>query len=257
MARKKQDKILELAEEVFQSRNRLKGFLTLLLNRVMAQEVAAHVGAAPHERNARRRRGYRNGTKPRTLKTRVGKLKLSVPQTRNCEPYHPSVFVKWRRYERDLLVACAEMYFQGVSTPRVQGVLEQLCGPHVSPMTASRVASELDKKLKTFRNRRLTGHIYPYLMIDARYEKVRVDGHVVSQAELVVTGFNELGHREILDWRVGDSESEETWDHLFRDIKERGLAGVRLIVSDAHHGIIAAMNRHFQGVHLAEVPEVF
>ena len=248
MAHKKDDKVLELAQEVFQNRDGLKGFLELLLNQVMGEEVTAHVGAEPHERKAPGRRGYRNGAKPRTMKTRVGELNLSVPQTRNCEPYHPSMFAKWQRSERALLVACAEMYFQGVSTRRVQEVLEEMCGTGISSMTVSRVASELDEKLTMFRDRRIIGHIYPYLMIDARYEKVRVDGHVVSQAVLVVTGFNESGRREILDWRVGDSESEETWGELFRDLKDRGLQGVRLIVSDAHQGIIAAMKRHFQGV---------
>lgn len=248
MAQKQNDKILELAQEVFETRDGLKGFLELLLNQVMGEEVTAHVGADPHERKASGRRGYRNGTKPRTLKTRVGELNLSVPQTRNCEPYHPSMFARWQRSERALLVACAEMYFQGVSTRRVQAVLEEMCGTDISSMTVSRVASELDEKLREFRDRRLTGHVYPYLMIDARYEKVRVDGRVVSQAVLVVSGFNELGRREILDWRVGDSESEETWGELFRDLKDRGLQGVRLIVSDAHQGILAAIKRHFQGV---------
>jgi len=214
----------------------------------MGEEVTAHVGAEPYERKVSGRRGYRNGNKSRSLKTRVGELNLSVPQTRNCEPYHPSMFAKWQRSEQALLVACAEMYFQGVSTRRVQGVLEEMCGTDISSMTVSRVVSELDEKLTTFRDRSLSGHVYPYLMIDARYEKVRVDGHVVSQAVLVVTGFNESGRREILDWRVGDSESEETWGELFRDLKDRGLQGVRLIVSDAHQGIIAAMKRHFQGV---------
>jgi len=248
MTRKHDDKVLELAQAVFETRDGLKEILELLLNQVMGEEVTAHVGAAPNERKAPGRRGYRNGTKPRTLKTRVGELNLSVPQTRNCEPYHPSMFVKWQRSERALLVACAEMYFQGVSTRRVQSVLEEMCGTDISSMTVSRVASELDEKLSVFRGRRLSGHVYPYLMIDARYEKVRVDRHVVSQAVLVVSGFNELGRREILDWRVGDSESEEAWGELFRDLKDRGLEGVCLLVSDAHPGIIAAMKRHFQGV---------
>jgi len=248
MAQQQNDKILELVQDVFQRRDGLKDFLELLLNQVMGEELTAHVGAKPHERKPACRRGYRNGTKVRSLKTRVGELNLTVPQTRDCDPYHPSMFAKWQRSERALLVACAEMYFQGVSTRRVQEVLEEMCGTGVSSMTVSRVASELDEKLSTFRDRNLSGHVHPYLMIDARYEKVRVDGHVVSQAVLVVTGFNESGRREILDWRVGDSESEETWGELFRDLRDRGLQGIQLIVSDAHQGIISAMKRHFQGV---------
>ena len=140
------------------------------------------------------------------------------------------------------------MYFQGVSTRNVRNVLEQMCGGDISSATVSRVAQELDEKLLTFRNRRLGATDWPYVHIDARYEKVRVDGRVVSQAVLVAVGFTGEGRREVLDWRVGDSESESTWGALFRDLKDRGLGGVKLIVSDAHGGIRAAMARHFQGV---------
>lgn len=126
--------------------------------------------------------------------------------------------------------------------------LEAMCEGDISSMTVSRVAQELDEKLTTFRQRRLDAWEYPYLHIDARYEKVRVDGRVVSQAVLVAVGFTSEGKREILDWRVGDSESEETWGELFRQLKDRGLRGLKLLTSDAHKGIVAAMRRHFQGV---------
>jgi putative transposase len=115
-------------------------------------------------------------------------------------------------------------------------------------MTVSRVASELDERLAEFRGRRLDRTSYPYVMVDARYEKVRVDGRIVSQAVLVVAGFTATGRREVLDWRAGDSESEPCWGELFRDLKDRGLGGVKLVVSDAHGGIRAALARHFQGV---------
>jgi len=140
------------------------------------------------------------------------------------------------------------MYFQGVSTRKVQEVLQAMCGLEVSSATVSRVAAELDEKLATFRTRRLDETDYRYLIIDARYEKVRVDGRVVSQAVLVTAGVTCGGRREILDWRVGDSESESTWGEVFRTLKDRGLKGLELIVSDAHGGIRAAMARHFQGV---------
>jgi transposase-like protein len=213
----------------------------------MAAEVAGHLGAAPHERSEARR-GHRNGTKPRTLKTRVGELELDVPQVRGCEPYHPSLFNKWQRSERALLVACAEMYFQGVSTRDVREVLGAMCeGGEVGAMTVSRVAAELDGKLAEFRSRRVDAHAYAYLKADARYEHVRVDGRVVSQAVLVVVGYTERGRREVLDWRVGDSESEACWGECFRSLKDRGLRGVGLVVSDAHRGIRAAAARHLQG----------
>lgn len=156
------------------------------------------MGADPHARNDGRR-GDRNGTKPRTLATRVGELALSVPQVRECEPYHPSMFARWQRSERALLVACGEMYFQGVSTRNVQHVLQEMCGLDVSSMTISRVAAELDEKLTAFRCRRLDHTAWEYLMLDARYEKVRVDGKVVSQAVLTVVGFTACGRREVLD----------------------------------------------------------
>ena len=247
MAKLDSDVVGRLLQEVFSHRDGAKRLLEHLLNQAMQTEASQHVGAERHERSVDRR-GYRNGSKPRRLNTRVGELTLDVPQVRACDPYHPSMFARWQRSERALLVACAEMYFQGVSTRNVRNVLEQMCGGDVSSATVSRVAQELDEKLLTFRHRRLDATEWPYMHIDARYEKVRVDGRVVSQAVLVAVGFTSEGQREVLDWRVGDSESEETWGDLFRQLKDRGLKGLRLLTSDAHKGIIAAMQRHFQGV---------
>lgn len=241
------DVLGQLLQEVFAEPDGAKRLMEYLLNQAMQVEVAKHVSAEPHQRSESRR-GHRNGFKPRTLKTRVGQLELQVPQVRGCEPYHPSMFAKWQRSERALLVACAEMYFQGVSTRNVREVLEVMCEGDISSATVSRVAQELDEKLLTFRHRRLDATEYPYMHIDARYEKVRVDGRVVSQAVLVSVGFTSEGRREVLDWRVGDSESEETWGEMFRQLKDRGLKGLRLLTSDAHKGIVAAMARHFQGV---------
>ena len=247
MTEQHDDRILELAQELFSERDGARRLLEALVNQVMEAEVSEHLGAGRHERSAERR-GWRNGSKPRRLKTRSGELALRVPQVRQTEPYHPSLFARWQRSERALLVACAEMYFQGVSTRKVQQVLDQMCGCEISSMTVSRVAAELDEKLAEFRCRRLDGHQYRYLMIDARYEKVRRAGGMTSEAVLVVAGFNEQGGREILDWVNGDSESAATWGDLFRKLKERGLRGVELVVSDAHEGIRAALERHFQGV---------
>jgi transposase-like protein len=240
------DVIVGALQEAFAHKDGLKRLLEVVVNAAMRDEAAAHVGAAPHARSPDRR-GHRNGTKPRTLSTRVGELALSVPQVRGCDPYHPSMFHKWQRSERALLVACAEMYFQGVSTRNVRDVLEAMCGGDVSAMTVSRVAQEVDEKLSAFRDRRLDGAAYPYVMVDARYEGVRVDGRVVSQAVLVVVGVTAQGRKEVLDWRVGDSESEDTWGDVFRSLRDRGLRGVTLVVSDAHAGIRAALKRHCQG----------
>jgi transposase-like protein len=235
-------------QRLFAEQDGLKRFLEAVIHQAMAVEVDDHLQAGHHERTESRS-GYRNGSKPRRFKTRAGELELSVPQVRGCEPYHPGFFNKWQRSERALLVACGEMYFQGVSTRNVREVLETMCeGVDLSAMTVSRVAQEIDEKLSAFRARRLDANAYPYLKVDARYEKVRVEGKVISQAVLVVMGFTQAGKREILDWRLADSESEASWSELFRDLKDRGMSGVKLLVSDAHRGIIAAANRHLQGV---------
>jgi putative transposase len=240
------DGLGELLQGVFAREEGPRLLLRALARAAMEAEVGAHVGAAPHERSESRV-GRRNGTKPRTLRTRVGELELDVPQVRGCEPYRPGLFNKWQRSERALLVACGEMYFQGVSTRNVREVLGAMCEGEVSAMTVSRVAQELDEKLSAFRSRRLDHTAWSYLMLDARYEKVRVDGKVVSQAVLVVVGFTCQGRRKVLDWRVCDSEAEQHWGECFRSLKDRGLSGVSLVVSDAHRGIRAAVARHFQG----------
>ena len=240
------DRIGDLLHEAFSGRDGLKRLLEAVIQIGMREEVGAHLGAGEHERSAGRA-GYRNGSKPRKLKTRAGELELAVPQVRGCEPYHPSLFARWQRSERALLVACGEMYFQGVSTRNVQSVLAEMCGLELSAATVSRVASELDEKLSAFQERRLDHAGWRYLMLDARYEKVRVGDRVISQAVLVTVGFTEAGRREVLDWRVADSESEESWGQVFRSLKDRGLRGVRLVVSDAHSGIRAAIGRHLQG----------
>jgi len=232
--------------DVFKQEDGLKLVLQALCQQLMSREVQEHVGAGFHERRDDRR-GYRNGSKPRKLLTRVGEVELEIPQVRDCEPYHPSLFNKWQRSERALLTACAEMYFQGVSTRNVRKVLETMCGGEISSTTVSRVASELDEKLAQFRCRRLEHTAWSYLMIDARYEKVRVEGKVISQAVLVLVGFTEEGRREILHWAVADSESEQCWSEVFKSLKDRGLKEVKAVVSDAHRGIRAALNRHFQG----------
>lgn len=232
--------------EVFKQQDGLKLFLQAVCQQLMSQEVHQQLGADLHERSEQRR-GYRNGSKPRKLCTRVGELELEVPQVRGCEPYHPSLFNKWQRSERALLTACAEMYFQGVSTRNVRRVLEAMCDGEISSSTVSRVAAELDEKLESFCSRRLDHVDWSYLMIDARYEKVRVEGRVISQAVLVVVGFTGQGRREVLHWGVCDSESEQCWGEVFKSLKDRGLNSVKLVVSDAHRGIRAALARHFQG----------
>ena len=160
MAKLDSDVIGQLLQEVFTNRDGLKELLEQLLNQAMQAEVADHVQADVHERSEQRR-GHRNGYKPRTLQDPRGRAGVGGAAGSGCEPYHPSMFAKWQRSERALLVACAEMYFQGVSTRNVREVLEAMCDGEISSMTVSRVAQELDEKLLTFRHRRLDGDGVP------------------------------------------------------------------------------------------------
>ncbi len=218
----------------------LKLMLETMAKAVMDAGVAQHLGADRHERTEGRK-GHRNGYKSRTLKTRVGELELDVPQVRGTEPYSPLFFAKWERSERALLVSCAEMYFMGVSTRKVKHVLKKMGGFSLSASTVSCVAQELDEKLSEFRERRLDEREWPALMVDACYVKVRSHGRVRKQAVLVVAGINDDGRREILTWRLADVESEDTWTEVFRELRQRGVTGVELVVSDGHQGIQAAV----------------
>lgn len=224
----------------------LRNMVRTVLQSLLEEEMEHHVGAARHERSSERV-AHRNGYKPRTIKSRVGAITLEVPQVRGGEPYHPSMFARWQRSERALLVACAEMYFLGVSTRKVSDVLEKMGGFSLSATTVSRVAMELDEQIAQFRERRLEHHTWAYLIVDACYLKVRRGQRIVSMAVLVVGGVNEQGEREILTWRVGDVESEQTWGEVFRELKRRGLHGVERVVSDGHEGIQAAVAKHFLG----------
>ncbi len=224
-----------------------KTMIEVMAQRVMEEELARHLGAERHER-VPSRRGHRNGYKPRSFNSRVGKLALQVPQARGVEPYSPMLFAKWERSERALLVACAEMYFMGISTRKVKKVLEKMGGFELSASTVSCVASELDEKLTEFRQRRLDDHVWPYLMVDATYVKVRKQGRVRNQAVLVVSGVNDAGQREILTWRIADVESEDTWSEVFRELRQRGVNGVEWLTSDGHKGIQGAVRTQFTEV---------
>lgn len=247
MATRKQCEEYESEIQAHANGDLLRDMMRTVLQSVLEEEMEYHVGAARHARSAQRV-AHRNGYKPRTIKSRVGEIELDVPQVRGGEPYHPSMFARWQRSERALLVACAEMYFMGVSTRKVSDVLEKMGGFSLSATTVSRVAMDLDEHIGQFRERRLEHHTWPYLVVDACYLKVRRGKRVVSQAVLVVGGVNEKGEREILTWHVGDVESEETWGDVFRELKRRGMGGVEVIVSDGHEGIQAAVAKHFAGV---------
>jgi transposase-like protein len=225
------------------------GFLREIVERMVQQileaEMTEHIGAAPYQRTEKRT-GQRNGYKPRTLRTRVGTLNLLVPQDREGT-FSTRLFFRYQRNEKALVLALMEMYVEGVSTRKVKEVTEELCGTSFSKSLVSSLAGSFDAELEAWRNRRLEAKAYPYLFVDARYEKVRVDSRVVNQGVLAVSGVRDDGMREILTVEVTDTESEATYQELFRSLKSRGLSGVELVVSDDHEGLKAAITRHFQG----------
>ena len=218
--------------------------MELLLNEAMKLERSAVLGALPYERTPGRR-GHANGFKPKTVHTRVGDLELAVPQTRDV-PFYPSSLERGQRSERALKLAVAEMYLQGVSTRKVTAVMQELCGLDVTSMQVSRAVQALDEELTKWRNRPL-GEI-PYLLLDARYEKVRVGGAVTSCALLVAVGITPDGQRSILGVSVSLSEAEVHWREFIASLQSRGLHGVRMITSDDHAGLREALAARFSGV---------
>ncbi|MFZ0792100.1 MAG: IS256 family transposase [Chromatiaceae bacterium] len=236
-----QDVLDVLADHGFQG---LAEALQILFNEVMKVERSAVLEARPYERTPRRR-GYANGFKPKTLQTRVGPLALAVPQTRGVE-FYPTALERGARSERALKLAVAEMYLQGVSTRKVSAVMEELCGLEVTSTQVSRAMQMLDDTLTAWRERPL-GEI-TYLMLDARYEKVRLNGTVVSCALLVAVGIAPDGRRTILGLSVSLSEAEVHWRDFLAQLQQRGMHGVRLVVSDDHAGLGAAREARLAGV---------
>jgi putative transposase len=236
------DSIMELlAEHGFEG---MAQAIEILFNEAMKLQRNAALGALPYQRTADRR-GHANGFKPKTVKSRLGTLELQVPQTRGVE-FYPSVLERGVRSERALKLAVAEMYVQGVSTRKVAAITQELCGLDVSSTQVSRAAALLDEELAAWRNR-LLGEI-PYLILDARYEKIRHGGSVVPCAVLVAIGITPDGKRTVLGVSVSLSEAEVHWREFLASLQDRGLHGVRYLVSDDHAGLGAARQARFPGV---------
>ena len=223
----------------------LDSAVAILINEAMRIERSKALGAKPWER-IDTRQGYANGYKDKTVNSRLGKLDLHVPQVRGDVQFYPSVLEKGLRSERALTLAMAEMYVNGVSTRKVTNVLKELCGLEITSAQVSRATKLLDEELVKWRHRPLG--VVPYLQLDARYEKVRNDGSVVSCAVLVATGVTEEGKRSILGVSVSLSEAEPHWRQFLEQLKERGLHGVKMITTDDHKGIKAALKATFTGV---------
>lgn len=245
MARKGQGiGIVEGLQAGFGGEDFLRELVERTVQQVLEAEMTSFLGAGTYERNGERR-GWRNGYKPRTLKTRVGELELMVPKDRDGE-FQTELFERYQRSEKALVLAMLEMYVGGVSTRKVSAITEALCGLEVSKSQVSALTQQLDAEIQAWRTRQLT-QAYPYLVVDARYERVRQGGSVVSQGVLIVCGIDERGYREVLGCWVAESESEASWGGVFAELKQRGLQGVRYVVSDDHAGMVKAIGRHFQG----------
>lgn len=245
---KKQSMSLDQALQVILATdgdNPLRQMLEFMVQSALEHEMAEHLGADRYERSDERL-GYRNGHKPRVFTTAVGDLDLLVPQDRDGT-FSTALFERYQRSDKALALSLMEMYVQGVSTRKVASITETLCGRSFSSQQVSKLASELDEKLEAWRTRRLDNDAYPYLFVDAMYQKVRENSRVVSKGILVVMGVNTSEKREILSVRIADTENATTWSDTFRDLKERGLTGVLMVTSDDHEGIKAAVGRYFQG----------
>jgi putative transposase len=207
--------------------------MELLLNECMKVERQQALGVGPYQRGEARR-GQANGFKPKQLKTRVGPLHLQVPQVRGAS-FYPKALERGSRSEKALRLALAEMYVQGVSTRKVSQITEELCGCEISSSDVSRATALLDEELAKWRNRPLG--CVKYLILDARYEKVREAGCVRDCALLVAIGINAEGRRSVLGVSVSLSEAEVHWRDFLKSLLKRGLHGLELIVSDAHAGL--------------------
>jgi putative transposase len=220
----------------------LREGVALVLHEVMAAEVAEQAGAERYERSEERV-AYRNGYRPRGLKTRVGSIELAIPKLRSGS-YFPSFLEPRKRSEQALLSVVAEAYVNGVSTRKVERLVEQLGVDGMSKSTVSRICQQLDERVEAFRNRPLEG-AYPYLWLDARIERVRESdaGMVRQKALLVAYGVHESGRREVIGLGVGEVESEAEWRAFLRELVARGLCGVQLVISDAHQGLKNAVGQ--------------
>jgi putative transposase len=226
-------------QEVFGAdKDSLKELLREVLQEVLEQEMTDALGAEKGERSPGRL-GYRSGYYNRGFVTRVGKLELRVPQDRQGH-FSTQIFERYQRSEKALVSALAEMYIQGVSTRKVKAITEELCGHAFSASAISAVNKTLDESLERFAKRPLE-ETYPYLVLDARYEKIRQDGVIRSQAVQIAIGINHEGRRQILAVELANRESQTSWKDMLLQLKSRGLMGVEFVVSDDHPGLKRAI----------------
>ena len=230
---------LSAKEWVSGDRDLMKSLMKEALQEVLEGEMTEFLGAAPSERSETRS-GYRAGYYHRGLVTRIGKLELRVPRDRSGE-FSTALFERYARSEKALVAALAEMYVQGVSTRKVKAITEELCGHSFSASAISAINKSLDEALERFASRQLE-EAYPYVILDARYEKVREDGVIRSMAVQIAIGINWEGQRQVLAVETANRESQSSWKDFLLRLKERGLTGVEFVVSDDHAGLKKAIS---------------
>ncbi len=239
MTRKQYTKNLsDVKAALSQDADFLRTMVQALVQETMEGEMDECLGAGLYERTDQRL-GYRSGYYSRNLLTRVGTLELRVPQDRDGR-FSTQVFERYQRSEKALVSTLVEMYIQGVSTRKVTKIVEELCGHSLSATTISNLTKRLDEELRQFAQRPLQ-EPYPYLILDARYEKVRDNGVVSSRAVLIAVGINWDGRRCILGVELANRESGTSWRDFVLQLKQRGLAGVEFVVSDDHAGLKQAI----------------
>jgi len=254
----------ELLDKTGANLDFLREAVQLLAQELMELEVSRKIGAQRHERTAERVT-YRNGYRHRTWDTRVGTIDLRIPKLRQGS-YFPSLLEPRRRAEKALVAVVQEAYIHGVSTRKVDELVQSLGMTGISKSEVSRLCSELDELVEAFRHRPLTNR-YPYVWLDAKYIKVRESGRVLSMALVVAVGVTSSGDREVLGLDVGLTEDGPFWTEFLRDLVRRGLSDVRLVISDAHEGLKEAITRvlgrsswqrcrvHFMRNLLSQVPK--
>jgi len=216
------------------------------LNRLMDFDAENAIGAARHERSADRTT-YRNGYRDRVLETRVGALDLKIPKFRSGQSYYPGFILEPRRLlEKALTAVIQEAWINGVSTRRVEELVQAMGMTGISKSQVSKLCKEIDERVASFLNRPLEGE-WPYVWLDATYLKVRQGGRTVSVAAIIAVAANTDGRREIIGLSIGDSEAMVFWMEFLRSLVKRGLKGVKLVISDAHEGLKAAAFKVFQG----------
>ena len=223
----------------------MRKLLTTILQALIDAEAAAHIGALPYER-AEARTTQRNGTRDKTLTTLSGDVSVKIPKTRTGS-FFPALLAPRRRIDVALHAVVMQAYIEGVSTRRVDDLVVAMGGTGISKSEVSRICAQLDEDVTAWRTRPLGEQPFPYVFLDATYCKARINKRVVSQAVVIATGVSANGRREVLGCAVGDSETQPFWTEFLRDLRERGLDGVQLVISDSHRGLTNAISAVLAG----------